>query len=148
MKIDERARSRGLTGVYANNEAPRVGAADLFAAQLDVANKRQGETEFDVFFSEVVREGEELVNNPSVEAVHKYRMALRRMLEHAVRGGLRHSSRTVAGAMGRRKVLMAVEEIDKELLALAEGLLAKQFEPMALLRMVGDIKGLLISLRL
>jgi len=110
--------------------------------------QKQDEAELDLLFGDVTQTGEVLITEQSMEAVELYRKAVRRLVEHVVKQGLHVVSGSVADRTGRRKLYMTVDEIDKRLLEMAQSIMLKQHNALNILRDVGEIKGLLISLRM
>lgn len=128
-----------------------VGAAkesSAFQSQLVATQQVLEEQEWGRLMDAVTKRGEKLVRHPSVETAQAYRDAVMEFVQRAVQNGLTVHQAVTKGRLGRQKIFMQVEQIDRHLLDLMHSVLQQQQEPIDVLRIVGEIKGLLVSLRL
>lgn len=148
MKIDQQARGSSVPSTVQTGVGQRAGSAQGFATLLDSAVSRREEEELDQLFDEVTATGEQLVTEGSLEAALRYKQSVKKMMDRVVKQALQTTGAVAVDRTGRRKQFLTVDEIDKHLLALTEAMIGKQKEPLDLLHLIGEIKGLLISLRL
>lgn len=148
MKIDQQTRRSSVPASAQFGIDKRASGVQEFATLLDATVSRREEAELEQLFEEVTAAGEQLVTEGSLDAAFRYKGAVKRLIERAVKQGLQTGSAVAVDRAGRRKQFLTVDEIDKRLLALTDAIMGKQKEPLDLLNVIGEIKGLLISLRL
>lgn len=127
--------------------AKQVAPVDFQAALL-TAHQSVTRAEWDHMFARIEELGQVLSDDPTLAKVARYRDAVKSLLETVVRGGLRLDNDVVSDRRGRRKVFSVIQEIDDHLLTLWKTLIEGQQGPLLLLDLIGEIKGLLISLRI
>ena len=147
MKIENNSRRTIRGRPLRDSTGTRSPIPDDFTSELQNASQKQTETELDQMFAKVFLNGEQLVVAQSMDAVDRYRKSVKRLVEHIVKYSLNVSNTTVSDRSGRNKLYSLVEEIDRSLLEILMATLQKQKEPLQILQIVGEIKGLLISLR-
>ncbi len=103
--------------------------------------------EIDSMVTQVQNLGDALVYSQSFSTVQAYRMAVKKLVDHIVKNGLAVKNEALSDTRGRKKLYATWEEIDGHLLALLQQALQNQLEPLAILHVVGEVKGLLISLQ-
>ncbi|MCY0894090.1 MAG: DUF327 family protein [Acidibacillus sp.] len=148
MKV-KMERSNGLDSAYvastnANGQKGVLG----FKEQLIASGQVQQEQEWERLTAVVERLGDRLVQHPSVDAAHAYRDAVVELVQRAVHSGLTIHEAKTRGRQGKQKVFLQVEQINQQLIELMEQVLHQQQGSIDLLKIVGEIKGLLISLHL
>ncbi len=119
-----------------------------FQAQLVASQQAQQGQEWDRLIEVVSRLGDRLVQHPSVDAAQAYRDAVMELVQRAVYGGLAVQQLSAQGHMGKQKIFMQIQQIDQYFVGMMHQVMHHQQEPMDLLKIVGEIKGLLISLHL
>ena len=147
VKVERKSRGRVETASLPSAAAAAAADGDEFRAQVLSAGKRRADEEADQLLARVEELGAQLIKRPALPAVEMYRDAVRRFVALVVNRGLGLLASSVR-ERSRIKVYAVVREIDARLLELLEAALAEGKEPLRILALVGEIKGLLISLRL
>ncbi len=147
MKIN-RYGSQSVKAERVNkSDSGKAHDADLFQVLLEEAGTDQQKAELDRLLQEVNQKGEVLVASQSLDAAYAYRQAVKKYLDILVKGSLVVSSQTSTDRFGRQKMYAVVQEIDRQLIDLLDLAITDQKEPLQLLKIVGEVKGLLISLQ-
>ncbi len=129
-------------------DAGRASDSELFRSLLDEAEGGQQRATLERLLQEVNQKGELLVSTQSLDAAYAYRQAVKQYLAILVKGSFGVSSKYSTDRLGRQRVFAVVQEIDKRLIDLLNIAVADQNEPLQMLRIVGEVKGLLISLQI
>ena len=147
MKVERFSRSGAHGGGQPATTFVRSGASDGFVRSLLASDAELERRDMDRLFETVVRLGDSLVTVRSLDAVRAYRQAIARVVDAVVRRSLTVRSGTFSDAQGRQKQYLTVEEIDRRLLDMWQAIVEGQADSLAMLRLVGEVKGLLLSLR-
>ncbi len=146
MKIN-RYGSQSVKAERVNiSDSGKAHEADLFQVLLDEAGSDQQRSELDRLLQEVNQKGDVLVASQSLDAAYAYRQAVKKYLDILVKGSLSVAAKTSTDRFGRQKIYAVVEEIDRQLIDLIDLVIKGQKEPLQMLKIVGEVKGLLISL--
>lgn len=124
-----------------------VGDSEVFRAALEAEFEKSSEMEAGGLCDRVFALGEELLSKQSLEGAIRYRDAVRLLVERIVRSGLSVSTSEVADRFGRRKLYSVLREIDAQLLQLLASALERQQAQLGILDLLGEVKGLLVSVR-
>ena len=147
MKVN-RFGSQGVkTDRVSRSESGKAHEPDLFRSLLDEAGAGQQKAELDRLLQEVNEKGNQLVAAQSLDAAYVYRQAVKQYLDVLVKGSLAVASNTTTDRFGKQKLYTVVQEIDRRLIELLDLAITDQKEPLRLLKIVGEVKGLLISLQ-
>ncbi len=119
-----------------------------FRLELQQAHEKVEAAEWNELFNLIVRQGDVLVAKQSLDAADIYRKSVMKLLDLIVKDGLKLTTRRVSDMHGRQKIFAIVDEIDRDLLSLWESVISGQQRPLEMLKLVGEIKGLLISLKM
>ncbi len=148
MKIERKSRSSARRPELRNAAAGHRTEGDEFASVLRTADRRIADGEVARLTASVEELGNRLLKAPSMALAQAYRDAVRAFVKEVVENGFIISNSAVDEAPGQRKVYALVEEIDDHLLQLLRIVLGDERESLQLLHVIGEIKGLLVSLRL
>ena len=147
MKIEH--KSRPFSGVAESRSATGIRAAsDGFAGVLKTVDRRLADGEIARLTARIEELGGRLVEAPSITLAEAYREAVSALVKKIVENGFTISNSSVQEARGAHKMYALVQEIDDRLLELLRTVLDGAHEPLHLLGLIGEIKGLLVSLRL
>lgn len=148
MKIER--KSAPSSGVLESRNAAaetRPGSGE-FAGALQAADRRIADGEIARLTASVEALGNQLVDAPSIALVEAYREAVGALVKKIVKNSFAISNSSVQEARGQRKIYALIREIDEHLLELLRTVLSDAHESLHLLDLIGEIKGLLVSLRL
>ena len=148
MKIERKSRSSSQLPELRNAAAGSRPEGGEFASVLRTADRRIADGEIARLTASVEELGNRLLEAPSMTLAQAYRDAVRAFVKKIVENGFVISNSAVDEAGGQRKVHALVEEIDDHLLQLLRVVLGDERESLQLLHLIGEIKGLLVSLRL
>jgi len=90
--------------------------------------------------------GQRLVRSRTFRELAKYKALVKRFVKEAVEYGLELKQSTSWNEYGQSRPLKTVETIDAKLVELSEEILNKEKSSLEILKMIGEIKGLLINL--
>ncbi|MGG0412445.1 YaaR family protein [Peribacillus simplex] len=90
--------------------------------------------------------GQRLVRSRTFRELAKYKALVKRFVKEAVEDGLELKQSTSWNEYGQSRPLKTVETIDARLVELSEEILNKEKSSLEILKIIGDIKGLLINL--
>ncbi len=147
MKIER--KTSGSTKVRGDREYAfsHKEVSEEFLALLTQEKALTAKGEIDSMVTQVQNLGDALVYSQSFSAVQAYRTAVKKLVDHIVKNGLAVKNEALSDTRGRKKLYAIWEEIDGHLLSLLQQALHNQLEPLAILHVVGEVKGLLISLQ-
>lgn len=128
-------------------KADVAGDAELFRAALEAESEKILELETGDLCDRVFALGEELLSKQSLEGAVRYRDAVRRLVDRIVKSGLSVGAAEVSDRFGRRKLYLVLREIDSQLLRLLSSTLERQRAQLGILDLLGEAKGLLVSVR-
>ncbi|OWA33169.1 hypothetical protein B9G55_22910 [Saccharibacillus sp. O16] len=95
---------------------------------------------------EINRQGDRLARSMTVRELKSYRTMVKRFLEDTVRRGVGMKDTKGWDRLGRTKRYKLLDEIDGQLLSMADDLLNSEEGRLDLLNRIGEIRGLLINL--
>ena len=91
-------------------------------------------------------QGKRLSEKRTADELRKYKELVKEFMEDAVQYGLSLEERRGFNRRGRTKIYKIVKEVDRKLLDLTDAVLQQQKSGLEILRMVGEIKGLLVNI--
>lgn len=147
MKVERSSRSGVRGSRHQGTTLAKSGNADGFVMSLLASEDDLSRRDIDRMFETVVRLGDSLVKVQSLDAVRAYRQAVAKVVDAVVRRSLAVRDGVSSDNQGRQKQYLTVEEIDRRLLDMWQAIVEKQADSLTMLRLVGEVKGLLVSLR-
>ncbi|MHB1684180.1 MAG: DUF327 family protein [Bacilli bacterium] len=148
MKVERSSRSSVRGGVHPGTGFVKSGDPDEFVMSLLASDTALARRDMDRMFETVARLGDALVREQSLGAVRAYRQAVAQVVDAVVRRGLSVRDGIFNDRHGRQTQYLTVDEIDRRLLDMWQAIVEKQSDPLTMLRLVGEVKGLLMSLRI
>jgi uncharacterized protein YaaR (DUF327 family) len=143
MKVSKVDRSKSTAKAAARpQEQPAIRFTEILA-QKDYDHQKQALQEA---LDEIDRKGQALVENRTVENLYEYKDLIKSFIEEVVEDGYEIRERRGFSKGGRAKVLRTVSEIDTKLIELTNLILKREHKEIAVLKKVGEIKGLLVNL--
>jgi uncharacterized protein YaaR (DUF327 family) len=95
---------------------------------------------------EIEEQGKKLAESQTVEDLKKYKKLVKQFLDDAVKNGLQLEEQRGFSRGGRARIYKIVKEVDKKLIELTNTVLQKEQKGLDLLRIVGEIQGLIINI--
>lgn len=114
-----------------------------------VMDKNRNEQALELFQSkikEIEQQGEKLVDQRTVESFRKYKRLVKDFMDYAVKNGLELQEHFGFSQRGMSKIYKLVKEVDSKLIDITNAVLDKESKSLDILKMVGEIKGLLINI--
>lgn len=148
MKVERYARKTWLEAESGKRISVDSSSNVDFRESLTVMAERVGEEETGRLCERVWMLGRALADHQSLLRAEQYREAIRSLVRHIVQNGIRLSVADIRDRYGKRKLYAALQEIDQQLLELLQNTIENQNEPLHILHILGEAKGLLISLRM
>lgn len=95
--------------------------------------------------SEIDEAADKLKESLNLQDLLKYKKLVKKFLQEATENMLRYTKKEHVDLKGRKRIYSLVEKVDKELERLTEEFL-KESKKLELLKMIDDIRGLLIDI--
>ena len=146
MKIERKTSASGAARTQREHGHLRAGVNEDFLSLLSEQQLQIDHDEIDRMLMHVAHLGDALVFSQSIRAVEAYRIAVKKLVDHIVKNGLAVKNEALSDSRGRRKLYAILEEVDRHLLTLLQHALHNQLEPLEIHSIVGEVKGLLITL--
>lgn len=121
--------------------APTRNFADVMKHNEETASKEQ----LNRLAGQINKQGELLSKAMTVRELRKYKLLVKQFLEETARRGVTIKETRGWDRRGRSKRYKILDEIDEELIALAEGLLDSEQGRIEILQKIGEIRGMLIN---
>jgi uncharacterized protein len=121
--------------------APARNFADVMKHQDETASKEQ----LSRLAGQINKQGELLSKAMTVRELRKYKLLVKQFLEETARRGVVIKETRGWDRRGRSKRYKILDEIDEELIALADGLLDSEQGRIDILQRIGEIRGMLIN---
>jgi uncharacterized protein YaaR (DUF327 family) len=115
----------------------------------DVMQQQDGKTtnsELTRVLEQIQLQGDRLAKSMTVRELRQYRLLIKKFLEETARKGIQLRDTKGWDRRGRTKRYKLLEEIDENLLAMADDLLESEQGRIEILHKIGEIRGMLINL--
>jgi uncharacterized protein YaaR (DUF327 family) len=116
--------------------------SDMMHQQNEGANQEQLQR----ILQEIQMQGDRLSKSMTVRELRQYKLLVMKFLEETVRRGVQLRDTRGWDRRGRAKRYKLLEEVDQELLALADEMLESEQGRIGILHKIGEIRGMLINL--
>lgn len=146
MKINPGWRPFGKEIVRNENTASQHLQQKSFSDTMRQQDDRSSQEQLQRILEQIHQQTERLNRSMTVRELRQYKLLVKQYLEETARRGIRLRETRGWDRRGRAKRYKLLEEIDRELLGLAEDLLDSEQGRIELLRKVGEIRGMLINL--
>lgn len=111
-----------------------------------IMSQSQSKLQLESLLSRLENKGRVLVNQRTLENLRDYKKMVKEFIGETVNGGLQLSEKQSYYPNGNMKSHQIVEVIDQKLLELQDEVINNEEKGLEALRLVGEIKGLLINL--
>lgn len=115
----------------------------------EVIAKKKDQNDYEKFqkmIEDIDNKGDILKDSCSIEDLRNYKKTVKEFLNEVVENGLKvHQSRGF-GRGGRMKLFKTVQTVDKKLLELSDAVINSKDKGLHVLKLVGEIKGLLLDI--
>jgi uncharacterized protein YaaR (DUF327 family) len=109
-------------------------------------SRSQSKLQLEALMSHLERQGQVLIQSRTIEHLRDYKKVVEEFVREAVSSGLQLSEKQSYHPNGHMKTHQIVEKVDEKLLELHDEVMNKEESGLEVLRLVGEVKGLLINL--
>ncbi|SFE31917.1 YaaR family protein [Alteribacillus iranensis] len=137
------------TGIQPPSAKPKSTGTEPSVSFTEIIKQRREEKAYERFtkmIDNIEDQGKILAESRTVEDLRKYKQLVKEFMEDAVKQGLNLEERRGFNRRGRTKLYKIVEEVDRKLLDLTNAVLSKESKGLAVLDLVGEIKGMLVNI--
>jgi uncharacterized protein len=117
-----------------------------FSEMMQQNSGKAAESELNKMLEQIQLQGERLSKSMTVRELRQYKLLIKKFLEETARRGVQLRDTKGWDRRGRGKRYKLLEEIDENLLAMADDLLEHEQGRIEILQKIGEIKGMLINL--
>lgn len=94
----------------------------------------------------IEEQGKNLCRRMNLSELNKFRRMVSEFIRSCIAGGLKLQEERYSPLKGRVKILSVIKTVDEKLLSLAELLMSENKDPLQVLALVDEIRGLLLDL--
>lgn len=95
---------------------------------------------------QIEEQGKKLAESRTIEDLKKYKQLVKQFLDDTVKNGLQLEEQRGFSRGGRARIYKIVKEVDRKLIELTNNVLQKEQKGLDILRIVGEIQGLIINI--
>lgn len=129
-----------------DNAVPPQMAPRNFSDIMQQNNEKFNQEQLSKMMQQISLQGDRLAKSMTVRELRQYKLLVKQFLEETARRGMNLRDTKGWDRRGRSKRYKLLEEIDKELLNLADEMLENEQGRIDILQKIGEIKGMLINL--
>jgi uncharacterized protein YaaR (DUF327 family) len=126
------------------NAAPAQTAQRNFSDFMHQQDEKVTQEQLTKMMQQISQQGDRLSKSMTVRELRQYKLLIKQFLEETVRRGVHMRETRGWDRRGRSKRYKLLEEIDKELLNLADEMLEFEQGRIDILHKIGEIRGMLI----
>lgn len=92
------------------------------------------------------KQGKKLCDSMAMEDFVKFKKMVKNFLKQCISEGLRYKEHPLETRFGRKKILTIVEKVNEKLIKLLDEFILNNKDPLKIISLIDDIKGLLLDL--
>ncbi|MZQ83468.1 DUF327 family protein [Paenibacillus sp. 5J-6] len=146
MKINPGWQPIGKNVKVNENVPPPQMAPRNFSDIMQQQDEKFTQEQLSKMVQQITLQGDRLSRAMTVRELLQYKLLIRQFLEETARRGVNLRDTKGWDRRGRSKRYKLLEEIDQELLSLADELLESEQGRIEILQKIGEIRGMLINL--
>ncbi|KPV59487.1 hypothetical protein SAMN04487970_103461 [Paenibacillus tianmuensis] len=146
MKINPGWRPFGNEVVRSENTSSQQLQKMSFSDTMQHQEERATREQLQRILQQIDLQGQRLAKSMTVRELRQYKLLVKQFLEETARRGVQLRDTRGWDRRGRTKRYKLLEEIDAELLGLADELVESEQGRIELLQKIGEIRGMLINL--
>jgi uncharacterized protein len=146
MKINPGWRPLGKELIRSDNASAQQLQQKSFSDMMHNHNERASMEQLQKILQQIDLQGQRLAKSMTVRELRQYKLLVKQFLEETARRGVQLRDTRGWDRRGRSKRYKLLEEIDAELLGLADEMLQTEQGRIDLLHRIGEIRGMLINL--
>lgn len=141
MRID------GIGNININKSQNINNETDIsFKKVMDNKTMEKNIDKFNRMLDEIKESGEKLADKKTIENLFDYKNKVKAFIEEAINNGVNLDKRGGFRRGGRSRVLKVVSKIDDKLVDLTDEIINKERKGLNILKIVGEIEGLLLNI--
>lgn len=133
----QRFETKGQTGTQAKTSFQEI---------MQQGRNNAGYEKLGQLLHKIEDQGKVLSESRTVDELRKYKQLVKEFMDDAVKMGLNLEEKRGFNRRGRTKVYKIVREVDTKLMNLTDAVLKEQKKGLDILKMTGEIQGLLINI--
>jgi uncharacterized protein YaaR (DUF327 family) len=146
MKINPGWRPLGKELKLPDNLVSNQVQQKTFSDMMQQNEGKAAASEVNRMLEQIQLQGERLSKSMTVRELRQYKLLIKKFLEETARRGIQLRDTKGWDRRGRSKRYKLLEEIDDNLLAMADDLLEHEQGRIEILHKIGEIRGMLINL--
>ncbi|WP_284642818.1 YaaR family protein [Paenibacillus silviterrae] len=146
MKINPGWRPLGKELIRSDNTHAQQTQQKSFSDMMNHHHERASMEQLKQILQQIDNQGQRLAKSMTVRELRQYKLLIKQFLEETARRGVQLRDTRGWDRRGRSKRYKLLEEIDQELLTLADEMLLSEQGRIDLLHKIGEIRGMLINL--
>ncbi|NBI06777.1 DUF327 family protein [Senegalia massiliensis] len=136
MKIGRVANTNVNPVNYKNNNT-ETSFQEVIDKKASILNTKK----INKMISDITESGRKLANKRTIINLLNYKKKIKELLDTALQSGLELNKRG-----GRTRILKIVENVDKKLIEITDNVLNEEDNKLKILKLVGEIEGMLIDI--
>ncbi|MFC5452672.1 YaaR family protein [Paenibacillus aestuarii] len=146
MKINPGWQPIGKNVKVNDNMTPPQLAPRNFSDIMQQQDEKVTQEQLTRMMQQISLQGDRLTRSMTVRELRQYKLLVKQFLEETARRGVHLRDTKGWDRRGRSKRYKLLEEIDQELLAMADELLESEQGRIEILQRIGEIRGMLINM--
>jgi uncharacterized protein YaaR (DUF327 family) len=146
LKINPGWQPIGKNVKVSDNATPPQMAHRNFSDIMQQNHEKFSQEQLTKMMQQISLQGDRLAKSMTVRELRQYKLLVKQFLEETARRGVNLRDTRGWDRRGRSKRYKLLEEIDKELLNLADEMLESEQGHIDILQKIGEIRGMLINL--
>jgi len=146
LKINPGWQPIGKNVKVNDNMTPPQLAPRNFADIMQQQDEKVTQEQLTRMMQQISLQGDRLARSMTVRELRQYKLLVKQFLEETARRGVHLRDTKGWDRRGRSKRYKLLEEIDQELLAMADEMLETEQGRIDILQRIGEIRGMLINL--
>lgn len=146
MKINPGLRTFGKEIQRSENSSSQQLQNKSFSDMMQQQDERASQEQLQRILNQISMQGERLAKSMTVRELRQYKLLVKQFLEETARRGVQLRDTRGWDRRGRTKRYKLLEEVDQQLLMMADDMLESEQGRIDLLHKIGEIRGMLINL--
>lgn len=146
MKINPGLRTFGKEIQRSENSSSQQLQNKSFSDMMQQQDERASQEQLQRILNQISMQGERLAKSMTVRELRQYKLLVKQFLEETARRGVQLRDTRGWDRRGRSKRYKLLEEVDQQLLTMADDMLESEQGRIDLLHKIGEIRGMLINL--
>ncbi|MCR8636085.1 MULTISPECIES: YaaR family protein [Paenibacillus] len=146
MKINPGIRTFGKEIQRSESSSTQQLQNKSFSDMMQNQDERASQEQLQRILQQISMQGDRLAKSMTVRELRQYKLLVKQFLEETARRGVQLRDTRGWDRRGRAKRYKLLEEVDQQLLMMADDMLESEQGRIDLLHKIGEIRGMLINL--